>query len=411
MEPQKKISSYFRGMRKWSIILLVFIVVLSCQERADDSQASELGEVVDIISNTKSVFAPDGRVAIFKIEAESRGSHMVLTGKTDLPDAKEVLLDSLSGRGVDVVDSIEVLPSVKLEGKIQGVVNNSVANIRSAPRHSGELATQALLGMPLRVLDQEGEWYLVQTPDDYISWIDHGGLVIMDDQAFSEWQALPKLIYRKTVGYAYKNTDEKGVVSDLVLGDVLAIQSDQGAYYKVTYPDDRSAFIRKTEATPFASWITSNENTADNLISNAQAMMGSPYLWGGTSTKGMDCSGFTKTLYLMNGLVIPRDASQQVHAGSLVDDQKDWSTLAPGDLLFFGTPKTQDKRERVVHVGMWIGDNSFIHASRQVRVSSVDPAAPNFDEFNVNRYLRTKRYINNVQGNIIDLRDEDIYGR
>ncbi|MEQ8713940.1 MAG: SH3 domain-containing protein, partial [Cyclobacteriaceae bacterium] len=194
-------------MRNWSIILLVFIVVLSCQERAEDSQNSQLSEVVDVISNTKLVFAPDGRVTIFKIEAESEGSHVVLKGKTDLPEAKEVLLDSLIGRGVDVVDSIEVLPSVKLEGKTRGVVNNSVANIRSAPRHSGELATQALLGMPLKVLDQEGEWYLVQTPDDYISWIDHGGLVIMDDQAFSEWQELPKLIYRKTVGYAYKNTD------------------------------------------------------------------------------------------------------------------------------------------------------------------------------------------------------------
>lgn len=395
-------------MRNWSIILLAIILVSSCQEKTSNSQ---LDEVVDILSSTKLAFAPDGRVAIFKIEAKSHEGRVILTGKTDLPEGKTVLLDSLMGMGVDFLDSIELLPSKKLNGKTRGIVNNSVANIRSAPKHSGELATQALLGMPLKVLDQDGEWYLVQTPDDYISWIDHGGLVMMNDQAFADWQQLPKVIYRKTVGLSYKTIDETQVVSDLVLGDVLALDSDQGAYYKVRYPDGRGAYIRKTEATPLASWITSNENTADNLIENANALMGSPYLWGGTSTKGMDCSGFTKTLYLMNGLVIPRDASQQVHAGTLVDDGKDWSALDPGDLLFFGTPKTQDKRERVVHVGMWIGADSFIHASRQVRISSVDPNAPNYDDFNVNRYLRSKRYIDNSEGNIIDLRSEDIYGR
>src|SRR5699024_4878699 len=99
------------------------------------------------------------------------------------------------------------------------------------------------------------------------------------------------------------------------------------------------------------------------LVATAKTMTGAPYLWGGTSTKGMDCSGFTKTIFFMNGWVIPRDASQQVHAGESIDTSEGFDNLRPGDLLFFGRPATETSPQRVVHVGMWIGNNEFIHSS------------------------------------------------
>ena len=120
--------------------------------------------------------------------------------------------------------------------------------------------------------------------------------------------------------------------------------------------------------------------------------MGLPYLWGGTSMKGVDCSGFTKTVYLMNGLVLPRDASQQVHIGEEVDTKAGWHHLQPGDLLFFGSPAKEGQPERVVHVGMWIGgNNEFIHSAGMVHISSLNPQAPNYDEGEHKRFLRAKR--------------------
>lgn len=404
---QKKITSYFRAMRISLIIVPLLFVFVACQDQGRHEPLTVA--VNESISKIKNEYAPDGRVAIFNIEALEQQERIILKGKTDLPAAKRTLLEHLTAQEVPLIDSIEVLPAAQLAGKVRGVINNSVANIRSAPRHSGELATQALLGTPVKVLDVEGEWYQVQTPDDYISWVDHGGLVLMDDEAFSAWQSTPKMIYHDVSGYSYRSVHEEAIVSDLVMGAVLALEGDLGSYYEVAYPDGRKAVIRKKEAAPLPEWMDDDKKNTADLVNNGMKLMGSPYLWGGTSTKGMDCSGFTKSLYLMEGLVIPRDASQQVHAGLLIDEQKDWSLLAPGDLLFFGTPMTEQKKERVVHVGMWIGNNSFIHASQQVRISSVDPSSPLYDAFNVDRYLRTRRYLGAMQGNIIDLSASNIY--
>ena len=94
----------------------------------------------------------------------------------------------------------------------------------------------------------------------------------------------------------------------------------------------------------------------------------------------------------MHGFILPRDASQQVNSGILVDDSKDFSKLEIGDLLFFGR-KNDDGTERVIHVGLWLGDNQFIHASGDVHISSMDSTSDNFDRYNYNRYLRSKRII------------------
>jgi cell wall-associated NlpC family hydrolase len=139
--------------------------------------------------------------------------------------------------------------------------------------------------------------------------------------------------------------------------------------------------------------------------------MGVPYLWGGTSSKGVDCSGFTKTIYFMNGKILPRDASQQVYAGELVDENKNFDQLRPGDLLFFGYAATDSTQERITHVGMWIGDNQFIHSpglEARVKISSVDPESEYYDAYNLNRYIRTKRMINSQQ-DIIALRDVELF--
>lgn len=378
-----------------SLVALLAFTLVGCLENTNIEPAQQ------IIQNVQEEFAPDSRVAVFDVEASDAQGALILKGETNLPNAREALLDSLNHLDITHTDSIRTLPEKELGDTVYAVANNSASNMRSEPSHPAQLATQVILGMPLNVLKREGEWYLVQSPDDYISWIDGGGIQLMDEAQLDEWKSAEKLIYLDTYGFAYKEaSSEAEKVSDLVSGNILELLDEEGSFYQVGYPDGRTGYVSKSQAAPLEDWRKSLDPTEEDLVSTAREMTGVPYLWGGTSTKGVDCSGFTKTIYFMNGKIIPRDASQQVHAGEQVDTSKEFDKLRPGDLLFFGTPATDSTDQRVVHVGMWIGNDEFIHASRRVRVSSIDPEAENYDEYNLNRYLETRRYLGSDHENI-----------
>ena len=158
----------------------------------------------------------------------------------------------------------------------------------------------------------------------------------------------------------------------------------------------------------YSSWLKNLKSTPENIEVIAKKMNGFPYLWGGTSTKGMDCSGFTKMVYLMNGYIIPRDASQQINAGKTIDYHLKFDGLKKGDLLFFGKKATADSKQRVTHVGIWLGNKKmeFIHSSGNVHISSMHPEQPNYDDFNRNRYIGSKRYLNIVDKDIVNLKDQ-----
>lgn len=369
-----------------SRILYVGIMVFSfgCQEDAADDTVN------NIISDLKAAHAPDKRVALWDIHWEDGK----LGGETNLPEAHRELTTMLSDRSIAFTDSIQLLPTADLEGNTQALVTLSVANIRSEPKHSAELATQALMGTPLNVLKKEGSWYLVQTPEGYISWVDAAGIALKNEISMGEWNRAEKLVATAMIGAIYDHPRSNQMISDLTAGNILVKIEETDSYYGVLLPDGRQGYVSKNDVLPYGDWLASRELSDDNLIRTAKNMMGVPYLWGGTSPKGVDCSGFTKTIYFLNGMIIPRDASQQVHEGDEVDVSKNWENLEVGDLLFFGVPSTEGKPERVIHVGMWIGNNSFIHSRGRVRISSFDPDDENYDAYELDRYLRTKRIRN-----------------
>jgi uncharacterized protein YgiM (DUF1202 family) len=387
-----------------AILLLGTLLVGAC------TSENKVNQLQIQILEIKNEFAPDKRVALFNVEAIQEADTYILRGESNLPAAIAALKNRLASKQIEFTDSIRLLPSKILGGKIHAIVNLSVANLRSNPGHSSELATQATLGTPVRVYKKDGNWYYVQTPDDYLAWVDAGGLQLLDDRDFLKWKKAEKILYLKTYGQSYISPDTASqTVSDLVAGDILEIMTIQDAFYKVRYPDGREAYILKNEAQEYDSWLESLHPTAESLLATSKSMMGVPYLWGGTSTKGLDCSGFTKTIYFLNGMVLPRDASQQVHSGKPIDSTRNFRYLEVGDLLFFGQKATDSTAEKVVHVGMWIGNNEFIHASEMVRISSMDRNAKNFDEWNFNRYLRTKRILKEKDAGLIHLNDTPIF--
>nr|MBI1231893.1 SH3 domain-containing protein [Cytophagales bacterium] len=379
-------------MKKLTHILCVGMVILivACQRDFDSST------VLSVIEDLKKEHAPDKRIARWDIQWDAG----VLRGETNLQEAYLELQRVLEQQGIAFQDSITLLPHADLEGVTNAIVTLSVANIRSEPKHSAELATQALMGTPLKVLKKEGSWYLVQTPEGYISWVDTAGIALKDEDAMNAWNASEKLVSIEMIGAIYTSPEGTQMVSDLTAGNIMAKLTETDFHYGILLPDGRSGYVTKNEVLPYEDWLASRELSDDNLVQTAKNMMGVPYLWGGTSPKGVDCSGFTKTIYFLNGMIIPRDASQQVNEGDEVDVDQNWDNLEVGDLLFFGVPAQEGKSERVVHVGMWIGNNSFIHSRGRVRISSFDPEDENYDAYELGRYLRTKRIRNKQTANL-----------
>lgn len=366
--------------------------------------------VEEVITEVQQSYRPDKRVAIFDVEAKGKAGEVLLKGQTNIPEAREQLLKELSAIGINIIDSIDLLPHTNLGAEIYGVVNLSACNIRSNPKHSAELATQSTLGTPLKIYSTENNWYRVQTPDDYLGWLDSGGFIAMDKAQYNIWKLRDKVIYAKDFGFSYSEADSSSIrVSDLIAGNILALEGEEDNYYKVRYPDDRIAYISKAETLNYQDWLAQNP-TADNILRNAQEHLGRPYLWGGTSGKSMDCSGFTKTVFYNNGLLLPRDASQQVHVGIELKHDTTWQNLLPGDFLFFGRKATPEKKERITHVAIYMGDGKIIHSAGTVKIESLDRNDPNFAEDRFNTFVRAKRMLQNIGENgVIAFKDLEAY--
>jgi hypothetical protein len=373
---------------------------------------TQIEKIKSVIAETGKKFAPDKRTALFNVELEKTGKKFYLKGETNISEAKEFLIQKLDGEGMIYEDSIEVLPSKSLKDKIYGVINLSVANIRTNPEHSAELSTQALLGTPIKILKKgKGGYYLIQTPDKYISWLDDDGFQIMNESEWNEWKKSEKIIFTNEYGWAYELADKNSMhISDIVAGNILKLKGEEKEFYQVEFPDKRLAYVHKSESEKFRNWYDSLNPTGDDILRTAFRFMGVPYLWGGTSSKGMDCSGFTKTVYFLNGIILPRDASQQVHTGKQITIIDAWENFEPGDLLFFGTRANGEKKERITHVAIYIGDGDFIHSAGRVRINSFNKSKPYYSEYRESGFIRAKRILNSVGENGIEkILDNDFY--
>ena len=385
-------------MSKLQIFVSFFVLfflswpALRAQEEAVPDEVKAIGRTL------KARYAPDRRVALFDVECSLAGEKkLLLRGVTTSAEAKAELLSTLEARGYEAVDSLRLLPDEEgLEGKTYGIINLSVASLRVQPDYSSEMMTQALLGMPVRVLERDG-WYRIQTPDDYIAWTHRVSVLPVTREELTAWNRAEKVVVTSHYAFVYSQPDRRSqTVSDVVAGNRLKLEGAEGDFYRVSYPDGRRGYVEKSVALPEREWRKNLKQDAASIIRTAHTLMGVPYLWAGTSSKGMDCSGFVRTVLFMHDIIIPRDASQQAYVGQHIDIAPDFSNLRPGDLVFFGRKATAERKERVVHVGIYIGGRRFIHSQGDVRISSFDPQDERFDAFNLERLLFATRVLPSI---------------
>lgn len=340
----------------------------------------------DVIKDVKQQYAPDTRVAVWSVTADKQsGNSVVLRGKTDNPDAKDALLRGLKAVNIAYKDSITLLPDATVE-KPWALVTISVACLRGEPRSGAELVSQAIMGTPVKVLECDGGMSRVQTPDGYIAYVTDSSLQFLSADGFAAWKKARRVVVTANLSMAYEKPEENidAAVSDLLLGNILEYKGETAGFVQVSLPDGRTGYVKETDVKEFSEWAKQNFDMP-TIERSARRMMGTPYLWGGMSAKMADCSGFVRTAYFSNGIILQRDASQQALTGKKIDPKK-WSTEAePGDLIFIGT-----KSGKVTHVAMYIGNGKYIHSSGRVKINSMDKSASDFLDYNFLSMSRIK---------------------
>ena len=329
---------------------------------------------IEALNDLKQRIAPDKRTAVWDVTATNQAGKWILTGTVGTQAQKKAIQAAMFKNGYSrYTDKITVLEDGIPAARKWALVKLSIATLRTEPKHSAEMATQGIMGAPVKVLQKCDDWYRVQMADDYIAYVPESSLEFKTEAQMKAWRKAKRYIV--TVYDSRLVAEPRGdeTVSDLVMGNILEVKTMQGGWLKLATPDGRVGWVSASDVAELSQWSQQGFNAAQ-IEKTARRMLGSGYLWGGTTTKVTDCSGLSKVAYLSNGIILQRDASQQALTGKIMKKGTDWRQYETGDLLFFGNEKTG----RVTHVGIYLRDGKYIHCSGQVKINSLIPTASDY---------------------------------
>jgi cell wall-associated NlpC family hydrolase len=328
----------------------------------------------------------DLRENVFNITSERVGRKtFILSGEIDDRQLKTELIDFLVAQGFHIQDSVVVLPHDVFSS--QAFIDLSVVTMRSSASHVAPIVSQALMGMPVRVLKQDGGWAYIQTPDRYLGWCEKSALWFTNPEEREEWTQAPRVMI--TSRYSIIRDVETGdVLGDLVAGCLLEKTGQHNDKIFIKTPGGIEGYVKASEATLFDRAHFPDTVDTRKLEETALSLIRTPYLWGGTSVSALDCSGFTKTVYRHHGIMLARDASLQAMYGEELPVDEGWEIFNTGDLLFFAPGEGSD---RITHVGMYLDNSEFIHEAGKVKINSFDSTRLNYSHFRAKTLVKARR--------------------
>jgi cell wall-associated NlpC family hydrolase len=263
------------------------------------------------------------------------------------------------------------------------VTVTSVADVRQSPSHTSELVTQVIYGDVVDPLKQDGEWILVRVEDGYIGWIRSWYLQESSRREVDEFLRSSGHRIAATITQIFERPSEDALpISDAVIGiPVRANRCDKRGWRNVHLPDGKIGYAK---ARSIESRKQHRNVTRNSLSAIGLKFLGVPYLWGGNTPKGFDCSGLIQRIFSLCGPLLPRDSDMQAQFGKRKRSGQ-IDSLRMGDLLFFGKSSSQ-----ITHVAMYLSDSLFLHAYGQVRINSLLPQHPLYEDKLVREWRITR---------------------
>jgi len=308
--------------------------------------------IYEIIEQVRRDFAPDPRTAVFDVDIAREGSTLVLYGAVSSPGAAEELhrrVGELEGN-FSIEDLLVRLPDARVEPLSHGIVTAATAPMLAGPVVSQSHLSQVILGHRVVVLREHGRWLQCRSRDGYVGWIHRGYMRRVDELDAKDWETGGVAPLHFSLG-AHVRSSQGRIVARLPWGARFGCRDGEAIL-----PDGATGSL-VGESLPVEHLVGRFPSNGSAVVSTALTWRACPYLWGGTTPAGVDCSGLVQAILATHGVEIPRDSDQQAVVGVPVDFE-DLSALKAGDLMFFAEDET-----RISHVALSMGGSRLIHSA------------------------------------------------
>ena len=262
--------------------------------------------------------------------------------------------------------------SAPADDRREAVVLLPVENMYSHPDPGTDVVSQAVIGQLVAVLATEADFARIETPDHYPGWIRQAALLPYPGPSgprYGTRGTLAEVVSLVANIYKEPSVTSARPLSQAPLGARLEVASapEKGGWRRLRLPDGASGFIQAGDIREREAGAPTPRASPAELVATARRLLGLPYLWGGMTPWGLDCSGLVGLVYHAHGVTLPRDADLQFEDPRAQVVQR--RHLRPGDLVFFG-------RVKVTHVGLYVGGGRFIsattHTTPTVREDALD---------------------------------------
>lgn len=251
----------------------------------------------------------------------------------------------------------------------QGVVLDSIANLFSRPSLTADLVTQAVLGSGLTIKETQGGWYYVELPDRYEGWIEARNVRVYagDQVPYAPPGQVTQVTSLIAFLYHQPSVSARPPALRVTIGCRLEVAEEGEDWLRVALPAGPARWLKRGDVDIVQAGVPRGRGSAQEVLATARRFLGLPYLWGGCTPVGIDCSGLVQLVYWLHGVQLLRDASIQFTQPGMEPVGR--GELQAGDLVFFGGA-------RITHVGLHMGEGQFIHATTHgrpvVQISRLD---------------------------------------